>query len=179
VIRTPASLKTVGAAPSPDGRYIWYAGRTGDWQYNAVFPQYQLYRYDRENGNSTRMTGRYGSAFRPAISPDGLWLVYGTREDTETGLRIRDLSNGEERWLAYPVQRDEMESRAPLDVRYGDGKHNRLFREKFAIHRLLLMAVSLSFQHPYSGERLTLHAGLPSEVEELFRELNLFGDWVI
>lgn len=58
------------------------------------------------------------------------------------------------------------------DVRYGDGKHNRLFREKFAIHRLLLMAVSLSFQHPYTEEALTLRAGLPADVEELFGRLN-------
>ncbi len=116
VIRTPPSFKTVGAAVTPDGRYIWYAGRTGDWQYNALFPQLQLYRYDRETGWSTRMTNRYGSAFRPAVSPDGAWLVYGTRENAETGLRLRDLRTGEERWLAYPVQRDEMESRAPLDI---------------------------------------------------------------
>ena len=116
VIREPAPLKTVGAAFSPDGRYVWYAGRNGDWQYNAILPQYQLARYDRETGETNRMTSRYGSAFRPAISPDGKWLVYGTRWHAETGLRIRDLAGGEERWLAYPVQRDEQESRAPLDV---------------------------------------------------------------
>jgi Tol biopolymer transport system component len=116
VIRTPANFKTIGAAPTPDGRYIWYAGRSGDWSYNALFPQLQLYQYDRETGESTRMTNRYGSGFRPAISPDGNWLVYGTRENTETGLRKRNLRTGEEDWLAYPVQRDDMESRAPLDV---------------------------------------------------------------
>jgi Tol biopolymer transport system component len=116
VIRTPTGFKTIGAATSPDGRYIWYAGRSGDWSYNALFPQLQLYRYDRETGQSTRMTNRYGSGFRPAISPDGNWLVYGTRENAETGLRKRNLTTGEEDWLAYPVQRDEMESRAPLDV---------------------------------------------------------------
>jgi Tol biopolymer transport system component len=116
VIRSPANLKTVGATVTPDGRYIWYAGRSGDWQYNALFPQYQLYRYDRQTGQSTRMTSRYGSAFRPAISPDGRWLVYGTRDNAQTGLRLRNLATGDERWLAYPVQRDDMESRAPLDV---------------------------------------------------------------
>ncbi len=116
LIRGPQPFKTIGAAVSPDGRHIWYAGRSGDWQYNAIFPQYQLYRYDREHGTSTRFTGRYGSAFRPAISPDGQWLVYGTRDDTQTGLRLRHLNTGEERWLAYPVQRDDMESRATLDV---------------------------------------------------------------
>ncbi|HEX6308696.1 MAG TPA: amidohydrolase family protein [Longimicrobiales bacterium] len=116
LIRTPAQLKTLGAAWSPDGRYIWYAGRSGDWSYNAIFPQYQLFRYDRETGTSTLMTSRYGSGFRPALSPDGRWLVYGTREGAQTGLRLRDLSTGDEEWLAHPVQRDELESRAPLDV---------------------------------------------------------------
>ena len=108
--------KRIGAAFSPDGRYIWYAGGAGDWTYNAVLPLYQIYRYDREAGTTTTMTNRYGSAFRPAISPDGRWLVYGTRYDADTGLRKRDLETGEERWLAYPVQRDEQESRAPLDI---------------------------------------------------------------
>jgi Tol biopolymer transport system component len=117
----PASFKTVGAAPTPDGRYIWFAGRAGDWQYNALFPQYQLGRYDRQTGSIQQLSRRYGSAFRPAISPDGKWLVYGSRENAETGLRIRDLATGDERWLAYPVQRDEMESRAPLDVLPGYG----------------------------------------------------------
>jgi hypothetical protein len=50
------------------------------------------------------------------VSPDGKWLVYGTRQDQQTGLRIRDLESGEERWLAYPVQRDDQESRASRDV---------------------------------------------------------------
>ena len=116
IIRGPQPFKTLGAAFSPDGRYVWYAGRTGDWEYNALFPQAQLYRYDRTLGTSTIMTSRYGSGFRPAISPDGKSLVYGTREGSQTGLRIRDLATGDEKWLAYPVQRDDMESRAPLDI---------------------------------------------------------------
>ncbi len=116
LIREPATLKTVGPAFGPDSRYLWYAQRQGDWQYNAIFPQYQLAVHDRETGNSTTVTSRYGSAFRPTLSPDGQWLVYGTRHEAETGLRIRTLETGEERWLAFPVQRDDKESRAPLDV---------------------------------------------------------------
>jgi len=116
LVATPASGKFVGAAPSPDGRYVWFARSNGDWNYNARFPLYALARYDRETGQTLGMTSRYGGAFRPAISPDGQWLVYGTRYNTETGLRKRDLATGREEWLAYPVQRDEQESRAPLDV---------------------------------------------------------------
>lgn len=116
LIREPENLKVLGAAFGPDPRYIWLAQRTGDWQYNAIFPQYQLAVYDRETGKRTVMTARYGSGLRPTLSPDGRWLVYGSRHDAETGLRIRDLQTGAERWLVYPVQRDDQESRAPLDV---------------------------------------------------------------
>ncbi len=116
LVKEPEELKTLGATFGPDERYIWFAERTGNWQYNAIFPQYQLAVYDRETGRRTTMSARYGSAFRPAISPDGRWLVYGSRHDEHTGLRIRDTESGEERWLAYPVQRDDQESRASLDV---------------------------------------------------------------
>lgn len=127
IIRGGPTFKTLGAAPTPDGRYIWFAGRNGDWQYNAQFPQYELYVYDRERGTTSLMTNRYGSGFRPAISPDGKLLAYGSRYNAETGLRLRELATGEERWLAYPIQRDDQESRAPLDVLPGysftpDGK---------------------------------------------------------
>ena len=112
----PEQLKTVGAAFTPDGRYIWHARRNGSWNYNASLPQYQLAVYDRETGDVFTRTSRYGSAFRPAISPDGRWLVYGSRHEDQTGIRIRDLDSGDERWLVYPVQRDEQESIADRDV---------------------------------------------------------------
>jgi Tol biopolymer transport system component len=108
--------KNLGAAFGDSGRWIWYARRQGDWSYNAPMPQYQLAVYDRETGQSYGRTSRWGSGFRPTLSPDGRWLVYGTRHDADTGLRIRDLESGEEQWLAYPVQPDDQESRATLDV---------------------------------------------------------------
>jgi Tol biopolymer transport system component len=112
----PDDLRVTGLAFGPDSRYLWFAQRTGSWQYNAVFPQYQVAVYDREKGTRTTMTSRYGSAIRPVLSPDGSQLVYGTRHAAQTGLRIRDLESGEERWLAYPVQRDDQESTAELDA---------------------------------------------------------------
>ena len=116
LIDEPDNLKAIGAAFDPTGRYIYLAQGTGDWTYDALFPKYQLVRYDRETGRRPTVTGRYGSGFRPAVSPDGATLVYGTRHEDATGLRARDLATGEERWLAYPVQRDDMESRATLDL---------------------------------------------------------------
>ncbi len=116
LISEPANLRTLGAASTPDGRYLWFAQRTGGWQYNSAMRDYQLAVYDRQSGDRTVQSSRYGGGFRPTISPDGRWLVYGTRHVAETALRIRDLNSGEERWLAHPVQRDEQESRATRDV---------------------------------------------------------------
>lgn len=116
LINKPDNLKTVEPAFGPDGRYIWFSQRIGAWNYNAQLPQYQLAIYDRETGETEVETARYGSAFSPTLSPDGKWLVYGSRYNDQTGLLIRDLSTGDEKWLAYPVQHDEQESIAPLGV---------------------------------------------------------------
>ncbi len=116
IIPEPSNLKTLGAAVSPDGKHIWYARRSGDWTYNARFPQYQLELYDTETGKRYSKTSRFGSGIRPTLSPDGKWLVYGTRHDDQTGLVIRSLESGSEDWLAYPVQHDDQESRATLDL---------------------------------------------------------------
>jgi Tol biopolymer transport system component/imidazolonepropionase-like amidohydrolase len=109
-------IRMLGAAVALDARYVYYAQRSGSWQYNAILPQYQLGVYDRESGTRTTMSSRYGSAFRPALSPDGKWLTYGSRYEAQTGLRIRDIASGEERWLAYPIQHDDQESIANMDV---------------------------------------------------------------
>jgi Tol biopolymer transport system component/imidazolonepropionase-like amidohydrolase len=116
LIKKPEALKTVEPAFGADERYIWFSQRRGAWQYNAKFPQYQIATYDRETGKTQVQTARYGSAFSPTLSPDGKWLVYGSRWNDETGLMARNLASGDEKWLAYPVQRDEQESIAPLGV---------------------------------------------------------------
>ncbi len=50
------------------------------------------------------------------------------------------------------------------DGTYGDNKHNRFFREQFGTYRLLLIAKSLSFEHPFTQQRLTIEAPLPEDI---------------
>jgi Tol biopolymer transport system component len=116
LIREPAQLRTMGAAFGADSRYIWFAQRTGQWVYNTPLSDYDLAVYDRQTGQTSVRENRWGSAFRPVLSPDGRWLVYGTRHIDTTRLRVRDLRNGDERWLVMRTQRDDQESRATLDV---------------------------------------------------------------
>jgi Tol biopolymer transport system component/imidazolonepropionase-like amidohydrolase len=112
-------LSLVGAAFGKDDRYIWFAQRQGAWEYNAGFPQYQLVSFDRQTGRRDTRANMLGGAIRPALSPDGRWLAYGSRYEAQTGIRLRDMDSGDERWLAFPVQRDEQESVASLDAMPG------------------------------------------------------------
>jgi Tol biopolymer transport system component len=112
----PQRLRMLGVVASPDGKYFYYARRTGNFTYNATFPLWQIVRRDRTTGDEDVITNAPGSAFRPVVSPDGKTLVFGTRQDAQTGLRVRDLESGEERWLKYPVQRDDQESISSRDV---------------------------------------------------------------
>lgn len=57
------------------------------------------------------------------------------------------------------------------DTTHGDGRHNRFFRERFGVNRLLLHAWSLELAHPQSGEPLWIEAPLPAEFQALLDEL--------
>jgi Tol biopolymer transport system component len=116
LISEPANVKTIDPAVSPDGRFIYFSRRIGPWSYNAQLPQYEIGVYDRYNSKTAEITSRYGSGFTPVLSPDGKWLVYGSRFEDKTGLVIRELHTGDEKWLAYPVQRDDQESIATMGV---------------------------------------------------------------
>ena len=117
----------LGAVYSSDGRYLYYATRFGGFGYNMRFLNWRIVRRDLQENVEDVIIEAQGSAFRPWLSPDGKLLVYGTRFEQQTGLRVRNLETGQDRWLAYPVQRDDQESRYTRDLLPGyafapDGK---------------------------------------------------------
>jgi len=61
------------------------------------------------------------------------------------------------------------------DTTYGDGRHNRLFREHLRCHRMLLHASRLVLDHPWEGGQLELVAPLEAEFARVAAEV--FG-WV-
>jgi len=113
---TPEDGKAIEPVFSPDGSKIWFSKRKGMWDYNAQLPQYQIVMLDRKTGEIETKVSRQGSAFAPTPSPDGKWLVYGTRYNTETALVLQNIQTGEEKWLAYPVAHDDQESLASMGV---------------------------------------------------------------
>lgn len=53
------------------------------------------------------------------------------------------------------------------DTTHGDGRQNRLFREKFNCHRLLLAATRLRITHPVTAEQLVINAGIDEQFSEI------------
>ncbi|RFA24800.1 hypothetical protein CAI21_20235 [Alkalilimnicola ehrlichii] len=60
------------------------------------------------------------------------------------------------------------------DTTHGVGEQNRLFRDHFDWHRLLLLARSLCFEHPYTGESIRVFAEPDAEMADLLARL----DWL-
>jgi len=110
---TPRDQRTsdMGVVASPDGRYLYYAQRHRDFSYNSMFPLWQIKRKDRKTGEEDTLIEQPRSAMRPGITPDGKSVLYVTRRETESGLRLRNLETGEDHWVRYPVTRDDQEAR--------------------------------------------------------------------
>jgi hypothetical protein len=106
----------LGVVASPDGKYIYYAVRHGGFAYNAQLPLWQIARRDRKTGDEDILLEQLESSFRPVLSPDGTQVLYVTRYETESGMRLRNLQTGEDRWVKYPITRDDQESRFTRDL---------------------------------------------------------------
>jgi tRNA pseudouridine65 synthase len=59
------------------------------------------------------------------------------------------------------------------DVKHGDGKHNRRFREELGLHRLALHAVEIALPHPHTGEVVRVHAPVTEDLAKPLREMGL------
>ncbi len=100
---------------SPDGRYVYYSQSVypgGYFQYNKD-PNSQIYvinRYDRETGETERITGGPGGAISPTISPDGSKMAFIRRVRTKSVLFIRDLGSGIERPVYDGLSKDQQEA---------------------------------------------------------------------
>jgi tRNA pseudouridine65 synthase len=59
------------------------------------------------------------------------------------------------------------------DRKYGDDRHNRFFESRFGCTRLLLAATDLAFEHPFTGEPVSIHADLDEGFERIIHEAGL------
>ncbi len=110
-------MSALGASASTDGRWLFYAAKTGlGFDDDLTFPLWHIVRRNLHTGDEDTFVEAQGSAFRPAISPDGRSLIYGTRVHGRTTLRIRGLVDGSDSLLLDSVPRDDQEGSASRDL---------------------------------------------------------------
>lgn len=121
---TGSQQHSLGASFSSDGRHLYFARHTGRFDHENI-PEWTIVQRDLNSGEdavlisaprSPRPDLVLGTAFRPAISPDGKLLLYGVREHGKTGLMLYDIKSKERRWLVYPAQQDMLQGSAWRDM---------------------------------------------------------------
>jgi tRNA pseudouridine65 synthase len=75
----------------------------------------------------------------------------------------------------HQIRRHMKHLRHPVigDANYGDGVHNRFFRDRLGVARLLLAATTIRFPHPFDGHDIEIHAPL----DDSFRKALLRPEW--
>lgn len=69
----------------------------------------------------------------------------------------------------HQLRRHMAHLRHPIigDTTHGDGRQNRAFAAATGVARLMLHAHSLSFNHPYTGQRVKVEAPIPESWQQL------------
>ena len=107
------------AHPTADGRFLYFTSVTPRPYGSRLGASSSVMRRDLTTGRDTPVVLEEPAAMAPVLSHDGRWLVYAAQSRGSTGLRVRDVQSSAERWLAWPLQRNELESRASRDVMPG------------------------------------------------------------
>ncbi len=74
----------------------------------------------------------------------------------------------------HQIRRHLDQSSHPIigDTRYGDGVHNRYFRDQIRVRRLLLWSSRLTFTQPLTGKLVDIQAPTPNKVKRVLYEFN-------
>jgi len=96
---------------SKDGRFLYFSARDARYRYDRNVNEgiWQIKRFDRWNGQTVPITGEFGGAAAPVISPDGKSMAYVRRIRAKTILEVMDLGSGAIRQVASDLDRDNQE----------------------------------------------------------------------
>ncbi len=155
----PEALSAVGRAFSEKTIRKGYSAIVRGWTANSGLIEKPL-AYQADGGIT-----RGGGAAQPAVTEYRLCQRYQLAEPTGrfSTSRYSRVDLFPKTGRQHQLRRHLKHISHPVigDTRYGDGRHNRLFRERFNSHRLLLHATDLEMDHPFTGEPLHIHSALP------------------
>ena len=105
-----------GPEPTADGQSLYYTSVTPRPYGSRDGASSRVMRRDLASGKEEAVRLEQAISMKPRPSPTGRLLAYAAQAQGKTGLRVRDLQAGTERWLRVPLQRNALESNATRDV---------------------------------------------------------------
>jgi Tol biopolymer transport system component len=118
-------VSSLGAVVTADGRDLYFSRRIGPSDLGGGVDSWSIVRRNIATGvEQTVLPDPGGPArrsfpipyFRPVLSPDGRRLAYASRFAGQTGLRLRNLATGADRWLAFPIEHDQIQAQSWQDL---------------------------------------------------------------
>ena len=79
-------------------------------------PRAEIMKVNLKSGRTDQVSSHSAPAFKPQLSSDNKWLAYGAVNANTTGLRLRNMESGDERWLVEDIGFNALESWASRDL---------------------------------------------------------------
>ena len=105
-----------GPQPSANSSELFFTAAAPRQHEPKADPHTEIMKVNLHNGRTEAVSDRSAPAFKPQLSSDDKWLAYGALNGNKTGLRLRNLENGEERWLVQDIGFNALESWASRDL---------------------------------------------------------------
>ena len=105
-----------GPQPSANNSEVFFTAAAPRQHGSTAGPRAEIMKVNLLNGLTETVSGVSMPAFKPQLSSDGKWLVFGALHANQTGLRLRNLKTGNERWLVQDIGFNALESWASRDL---------------------------------------------------------------
>lgn len=100
----------------PNGTSILFSSITPRSHNQRSGPKSEILQFSFAEKSVVKLPLEGRNAMKPLWSRNGKWLAYAAEKSGVTGLKLRDMQTGSEKWLVFPLQRNELEARATRDV---------------------------------------------------------------
>ena len=105
-----------GPQPSAKDGVLYFTAAAPRQHGNAIGPRAEIMTVDLRTGETESVSSHHAPAFKPQLSHDAKWLAYGAVRANTTGLRLRNIQSGDERWLLEDIGFNALESWASRDL---------------------------------------------------------------
>jgi len=105
-----------GPQPSANNTELFFTAASPRQHGDNAGPQAEIMKVNLLNSHTEAVSALSTPAFKPRVSSDGKWLAFGALHANNTGLRLRNLETGDERWLVQDIGFNALESWASRDL---------------------------------------------------------------